>query len=334
MSDRSISNSKVVVIGGAGFLGSHLVDYLIEERGCTVYVLDNLLTGMKKYIHKKAGFKWFDIRGSWGDLLKILNVFEAEYVFNYAAMPYIPDSFSDPESVFDDNAVAVMHVLNACQHSVKVKGLLQVSSAEIYGSCKDGFLTEDSPIVPHSTYGVSKAAADGLVQVRWKEAAVPAIALRQFNCLGERETHPYVIPEIISQIHNNRKDKPVGSVITIRLGNDSNRDFLYAGDAVALAVNLLEKGQFGEVYNLGSQLAISIYRLARMIAVEMGLNQFDLKIETDDSRKRPWEIWHLQSSNDKIFECVDMRPTTSLQTAIQKTVRYFYNNGNKWDWEL
>ena len=200
---RNIKNKNVCVIGGAGFLGSHLVDYLINERQCRVLVLDNLITGLKKHINSEAKFIWFDIRDDENDLAKVFLDNEIEYVFNYAAEPYIPECFERPMHFFDINATAVLRVLNACQKS-NIKGLLQVSSAEIYGDMK-GKITEEDMVVPHSTYGVSKVAADGLVQVRWREAGVPAISMRQFNCVGERETHEYVIPEIISQLNTSNK---------------------------------------------------------------------------------------------------------------------------------
>ena len=126
-----------------------------------------------------------------------------------------------------------------------VKGILQVSSAEIYGDAPNHPIDEKYPANPHSTYGASKLAIDALVQARWREAKTPAIALRQFNCVGENETHPYIIPEIVRQLD--------GEFSTVMLGNNSFRDFQYAGDAVRMAVELLEKGNFGEVYNMGSQ---------------------------------------------------------------------------------
>lgn len=238
---RNIKNTNVCVIGGAGFLGSHLVNHLIEDRSCEVLVLDNLITGKKEHLHSKSKFIWFDIRDNENELAQIFTTHNIEYVFNYAAEPYIPECFERPMHFFDINATSVLKVLNACQIA-KIQGLLQVSSAEIYGDMV-GKIKESDPITPHSTYGVSKAAADGLVQVRWREAKVPAIAMRQFNCVGERETHEYVIPEIISQLAISNK---------VNLGNNSFRDFQYAGDAVRMAVELLEQGEFGEVYNMGS----------------------------------------------------------------------------------
>lgn len=317
---RNIKNCNVCVIGGAGFLGSQLVDHLIEDRDCKVLVLDNLITGLKKHVNEKAEFKWFDIRDDEKELAKIFQDHGIKYVFNYAAEPYIPECFERPMHFFEINATSVLRVLNACQIA-NIEGLLQVSSAEIYGDMK-GKITEDDPIVPHSTYGVSKVAADGLVQVRWREGNVPAIAMRQFNCVGERETHAYVIPEIIFQLSSSNK---------VKLGNNSFRDFQYSRDAVRMAVELLENGEFGEVYNMGSEGGIQIYDLAHLIGKIMGHNE--VEIITDQSRVRPWEIWHLQSDNTKLYSVIGQKTPTSLEDALKKTVDYFFENNKKWDWE-
>jgi nucleoside-diphosphate-sugar epimerase len=317
---RQIVNTNVCVIGGAGFIGSHLVDYLIDERNCNVIVLDNLITGQTKNINSKAKFIWHDIRDNENELARILKENNVEYVFNYAAEPYIPECFERPMHFFDINATSVLRVLNACQ-TTGIKGLLQVSSAEIYGDMT-GKIKESDPVEPHSTYGVSKLAADGLVQVRWREANVPAIAMRQFNCVGERETHEYVIPEIISQLSKSNK---------VKLGNNSFRDFQYAGDAVRMAVELLEKGEFGEVYNMGSEDGIKIYDLAHLIGKLIGHES--VEIEVDQARVRPWEIWHLQSDNTKLYSVIGDKVPTSLEEALKKTIQYFYDNGGKWDWK-
>lgn len=317
---RKILDTNVCVIGGAGFIGSHLVDYLINEKNCNVIVLDNLITGQTKNINPKAKFIWHDIRDNESELVRILKNNDIEYVFNYAAEPYIPECFERPMHFFDINATSVLRVLNACQVA-GIKGLLQVSSAEIYGDLK-GKIKESDPVEPHSTYGVSKLAADGLVQVRWKEAKVPAIAMRQFNCVGERETHEYVIPEIISQLSKSNK---------VKLGNNSFRDFQYAGDAVKMAVELLEKGEFGEVYNMGSEDGIKIYDLAHLIGKLMGHE--NVEIEVDQARVRPWEIWHLQSDNTKLYSVIGTKIPTTLEEALNKTIQYFYDNGSKWDWK-
>lgn len=313
---RNIRDCKVVVIGGAGFLGSHLVEHLVEDRNCDVTVLDNLITGRKEFVHKKAKFIWCDITHSESQLRKL---FEGiDYVFNYAAEPYIPVSFERPLHVFDINARGALMVMNAAQEA-GVKGILQVSSAEIYGDAPDHKINEEYPARPHSTYGAAKLAIDMLVQSRWKEAGTPAIAMRQFNCLGERETHEYVIPVIIEQVAK-------GSVV--KLGNNSFRDFQYAGDAVRMATELLEKGQFGEVYNMGSEEGVKIYDLAHTVGEIMGKN---ITIEVDPERVRPWEIWHLQSDNTKLYDTIEARPQVSFTEALEKTIKDYQEFG--WSYE-
>ena len=131
-SQRNIQKANVCVVGGAGFLGSHLVNHLIDDRECNVLVLDNLITGQKKFLHPKAKFIWFDITGPEAQLRKIFESEQIEYVFNYAAEPYIPVSFDRPAHVLDINTVGALRVMNAAQDA-GVKAILQVSSAEIYG---------------------------------------------------------------------------------------------------------------------------------------------------------------------------------------------------------
>lgn len=364
---RTIRDCNVCVVGGAGFLGSHLVHHLVKERNCRVLVVDNLVVGRLDFLPKRGvDFEHHDITGSEDYLRKLLRGYGAKSVFNYAAYPYIPDSFERPLHVADVNFMGAVKVINAAQEA-GVESILQVSSAEIYGEGASGFVSvddakkhgmdkidENGKVVPHSTYGVAKAAVDSFVQCAWMERRTPAIALRQFNCVGERETHPYVVPEIVSQLNKHISSiAPDGTVWyresaykdhqlcpTVYLGNNSFRDFLYAGDQARIAVELLERGQFGEVYNLGSETGVKIYDLAKLIGKVMGFA--DVKVVEDEKRKRPWEIWHLQSDNSKIRNVLtsdefNTEPKlwnpTPLEKALRKTVAWFNENGRKWPWE-
>lgn len=350
---RTIRDCNVCVVGGAGFLGSHLVDHLIDDRGCEVLVIDNLVAGRREFIHPKAEFVHHDITGSEEHLNQLFRMGHSngsvDYVFNYAAYPYVPDSFSRPLHVFNVNVNGAIKVINAAQEA-GCKGVLQVSSAELYGAgVFDGKTPETSIVEPHSTYGVTKLAVDYYCQTAWRERKTPVIALRQFNCVGERETHPYIVPEVISQLALCQDVQEEANIIAskirrpgfplIKLGNNSFRDFLYAGDAVRIAVELLEWGSWGEVYNLGSETGIKMYDLAKLIGKLMGFS--DVKVEEDETRKRPWEIWHLQSDNTKLFKqvygstwpnFVDC-PQVPLEEALKRTITYYESNGRKWCWE-
>lgn len=315
---RNIQKSNVCVIGGAGFLGSHLVNHLVEDKECNVVVIDNLITGQKDWVNKKAKFIYHDITQSEAGLRKIFENYKIEYVFNYAAEPYIPVSFERPLHVFDINARGALMVLNAAQEA-GVKAILQVSSAEIYGQWTSGKIKETDMAIPHSTYACSKMAIDNLIQARWREAKTPAISMRQFNCVGERESHEYIIPIIIDQVAKIDGDKGI-----VKLGNNSFRDFQYAGDAVKMAVELLEKGEFGEVYNMGSETGIKMYDLAVLIGKLMGK---EITVEQEQSRVRPWELWYLQSDNTKLYNTINARPEVNLEEALKKTIKDYETNG-------
>lgn len=331
---------KYCVIGGAGFLGSHLVDFLIEQ-GHYVLVLDNLIAGQKKFVNPKAEFMWCDITHSEEQLRKIFIQYQIEFVFNYSAEPYIPVSFQRPLHVTDINARGALMILNAAQEA-GVKRILQVSSAEIYGDAPEHKIDESYPPHPHSTYGAAKLFIDNLIQCRWLEAKTPAIALRQFNCYGPRETHPYVIPEIINQIAKNPKfvvekyadprrlTDVVKEGVHVYLGNNSFRDFQYAGDAVRMAYDLLHNGELGQVYNMGSEGGIKIYELAELIGKLMDIK---VEVKSDPAKIRPWEIWHLQSDNTKLYKTIKSRPEFFLEEGLKKTIEDYYANGKKWAFE-
>ena len=342
---RSVRDCPVCVVGGAGFLGSHLVDHLVEDRGCEVLVLDNLCAGRREFVNPRAEFLHADITGSEHFLLDVFRRRKVRYVFNYAAWPYVPNSYERPLHVFDVNCFGAIKVINAAQEA-GVEAALQVSSAEVYGGGQSGNadeagmsvmrLNENAVVKPHSSYGASKAAVDAYCQVAWRERKTPVIALRQFNCVGERETHPYVIPEIISQIARQRSRSMEGAGgegrPTVRLGNNSSRDFMYAGDAVWIGVDLLERGQFGDVYNLGSSESVKIYDLAQRIGRLMGFAE--VRVEKDEARVRPWEIWSLRASNDKAMNVVHTWPRlTPLDEALRRTIAWYQENDGEWPWE-
>ncbi len=337
---RTIRDCRVAVIGGAGFLGSHLTDHLIDDRNCDVTVIDNLVVGRREFVHAKARFVHHDICGSEARLKDLLG--GINFVFILAAFPYIPDSFARPLHVFDVNATGCMKAINAAQEA-GCEGILQMSSAEIYGSSIEGSLTEDSPVVPHSTYGCAKQAVDTFCQVAWKERQTRVISLRQFNCVGERDIlHPYIVPEVYRQLIrewaefdpepllNRGPQSGVGFSPSIRLGNNSFRDFLYSGDAVRMAVELLEKGEFGAVYNSGSQDGVKIYTLAGLIARLMGVE--NVEIIPEPARMRPWEIWRLNSDNSKLFGTIDYRPKVNLKEALSRTIGWYRDHVTEWPW--
>ncbi len=310
---------KYLVIGGAGFIGSHIVDKLLE-KGHEVVVMDNLVSGRREFVPEAAIFEWGDIRNP-KDIARVMAKHDLfDRAINLAAQPYIPKCYDDPELFFETNANGTLNVLRACEQ-FGVARFLQYASAEEYGT-QSGKIDENVAVRPQSTYGVSKVAADYLCQVRHHESGIEAIALRQFNCFGPRETHEYVIPEIISQL----AESPIGAAAEIKLGNvKAARDFLYVEDAAEYAIELLEKGRGGEIYNLGSEGCITIEELAHTIGRVMGYPE--VKIGVNPAKYRPWDIERLQADNTKIHGVVSYRPQTTFALGLEKTIDYFRKHG-------
>ncbi len=242
--------------------------------------------------------------------------------------PYVPDSYTRPLHVFTTNANGCMAVINAAQEA-GCKGILEMSSAEIYANqeFEEGGLTESSRVAPCSTYGCAKMAVDAWCQTAWKERQTPVLALRQFNAIGTRDiTHPYVCPAIFRQLIG---QNPVQDGV-VYLGNNSQRDFIDADDAMRIAIELLEKGDWGGIYNSGSGESHYIYDIAEMIGDIMGFPSVEVIV--DESRKRAWELWNLKSNNSKLYETIEYRPRLSFRESLEETIRWYVEEEFTWPW--
>ncbi|MEK6978552.1 MAG: GDP-mannose 4,6-dehydratase [Candidatus Hydrothermarchaeota archaeon] len=317
------SGKKVMVTGGAGFIGSTLVRELLKE-GAEVTVYDNLFSGHLSNLEEVLE----EIEMVEGDILdpafgKVLEKHEIEYIFNLAAEPYIPDCYERPKKFFEVNANGTLNVMLAAKEA-GVKRIVQYSTSEVYGSAKYVPMCEHHPTLPLSTYAVSKLAADRLCYTIHHEQGIPVVILRQFNTYGPRETQPYIIPELITQLSQWGK---------LRLGNiKARRDFTYVEDAARGAMALMkEKGAEGEVFNLGFGRDASIEELAYLVGELMGHKK--VKITIDEARLRPLDVERLQANYFKAYRLTGWEPRVELKEGLGKTIDWFKEHGGKWIWE-
>jgi len=319
----TLCGRNVLVTGGAGFIGSALVRELVKEKA-NVIVYDNFSSGDLSNLAEIKG----SIEIIEGDILDpafkdVLNANDVEYVFHLAAEPYIPRCYDHPQRIFEVNAVGTLKVLLACQQ-VGITRMLYYSTSEVYGTAKYVPMDEQHPTHPHSTYAVSKLAADKLCYTMYHEHGVPVIILRQFNTYGPRETQPYVIPEIITQL---------SKANVARLGNiKAKRDFTYVEDAVKGAISLIQcKEAEGEVINLGSNKTCSVEEILQIIAELEKLDSFNLIIERKRLRRLDVEI--LQCDYSKAHKLIEWEPKVDLREGLMRTVEWFKEHGCKWTWE-
>ncbi len=318
-----LSGKKAMVTGGAGFIGSTLVRMLLRQE-VEVVVYDNFVSGDRSNLSGlPQGVEILE-----GDILDhnladIMRQRKVDCVFNLAAEPYIPHCYDRPRKFFEVNATGALNVMLACKEA-GVQRILQYSSSEVYGSARYVPMDEHHPLRPCSTYAVSKLAADRLCYSLYKEQGLPIVILRQFNTYGPRETHPYIIPELITQLNRGNR---------LKLGNvKARRDLTYVDDAAGGAIQLMKCDQaVGEVVNLGQGRDWSVEELAQIIARLMGHSS--VEIEVEKVRLRPLDVERLHCSYFKAMTMFGWRPQVSLEEGLRRTVDWYRQNGSKWVWE-
>ncbi|MDO8265270.1 MAG: NAD-dependent epimerase/dehydratase family protein, partial [Candidatus Parcubacteria bacterium] len=249
---------KVLVTGGAGFIGSHLTDVLIE-KGYQVVIIDNLSGGKKENINPKAEFHLLDLR----DFDKIQPLFAGiDYVFHLAAKPRIPLSIIDPISAHENNLNATLNVLVASRDN-KVKKVVYASSSSVYGNQEKLPQREDMNPDPLNPYALQKYVGELYCKIFSSLYGLQTVSTRFFNVYGPRAPQEGAYATVIG-IFLGQKQK--GETITITGDGNQKRDFTYVRDIVNGVILAAEKNAGGgEVFNLGGGHNYSINELAKRI---------------------------------------------------------------------
>ena len=297
-------NSKVLVTGADGFIGSHLVETLVR-RGHDVkaFVIYNSLGSAgwldecPSEIASEVELYYGDVRDpdAMTDSLK-----DCEKVIHLASLIAIPHSYSAPHSYVDTNVKGTLNVLQAAR-SVGVDKIIHTSTSEVYGTAKFVPITEEHPLQGQSPYSASKIAADQMAASFYASFNLPLITIRPFNTYGPRQSARAVIPTIISQILSGRRTLKLGAV-------SPTRDFNFVQDTVDGFIAALEGNvPFGETINLGSNFEISVKETAILISDCMGV---EMEIFAEKERYRPEksEVERLWADNSKALRLLDWEP--------------------------
>ena len=309
------NEKRILVTGGAGFIGSEVVSQLIKKNAM-VTVIDNFSFGKKQYLPKKNNLKIIE-----GDITdeKVVSraVKDQEFVIHLAALPFIPDSFHYPANFFNVNANGSVNLLWKSIQSKTVTRFIHISTSEVYGTAQHTPMDENHPTVPHSTYAVSKLAGDRVAFTLHKEHGFPVVIIRPFNSYGPQYTQPYIIPEIMNQLLIGNKELMLGNI-------DATRDFTYVSDtANAIIRSLDSKKAIGEIINVGSGNEISIRDLAFKISK---IAKKKIKIRHDESRERPYDVNRLICNNKKASKLLGWKPKINMDQGLKKLFQWAINN--------
>ena len=256
---------RVLVTGGAGFIGSHIVDKLVVE-GYAVRVIDNLSSGRLENLAQHRGNPQVEVIV--GDLKKPEDALKAvegvETVFHYAANPEVKVSTTNPEVHFNENVVATFNLLEAMRRK-GVKEIVFASSSSVYGEPEEIPVGEDAPLRPVSVYGASKAACENLIHAYSKLYGIRAVALRYANVVGPRLRHG-VVWDFVNKLRKNPSELEI-------LGDGKQiRSYVHVSGAVEATIVAWERGGQGfEVYNVASEDWITVDEVADEVVKAMGL---------------------------------------------------------------
>jgi len=257
-----MNHTKVMVVGGAGFIGSHVVDELVN-RGHDVHVIDNLSGGKKERVHEKARLHIADIR----NIEEIKPLFEGvSYVFHLAALPRVQYSIENPIETHDVNVTGFVNVLASCTLH-KVQRVIYSASSSAYGDQDTMPLVEEMNAQPKSPYGLQKYIGELYCRL-WSEVYnIETVSLRYFNVYGPRQSEEGAYALVIAKFLKQRREK---TPLTITGDGEQTRDFTHVHDVVRANMLAMESEGVGsgEVINIGAGNNYSVNTVAALIGGE------------------------------------------------------------------
>ncbi|NCF65082.1 MAG: NAD-dependent epimerase/dehydratase family protein [Chloroflexi bacterium] len=317
------AEKQVLVTGAGGFIGSHLVQWLVRAGANVRAFVRYNSRGDSGLLRLLDADDQRAVELISGDLRDVDAVYQAvagcETVFHLGAVISIPYSYLHPVETTSSNITGTLHVLLACRE-YDVRRLVHTSTSEVYGTALRVPIDESHPLQGQSPYSASKIGADMLAESFYSTYDLPVVTVRPFNTYGPHQSARAVIPTIITQAL--MQD-------VIRLGSlEPRRDFTYVTDTVRgflLAAQAESSSVLGEVFNLGTGKDVSIGTLVAMIQDLVGR---DLPVETDIQRIRPAksEVGRLISDNGRAREFLGWRPTYDLGAGLQETVAWIRDN--------
>lgn len=308
---------NVIVTGGAGFIGGHLVTQLVNQ-GANVLVIDIAIDKRCTYFvsgsYKKTKFELTDVRNK-QELKRVFERFSPKFIFHLAAEPLVGNGYENPYTTFETNIMGTINVLEAVRLVGKIKGLIVASSDKAYGKTKKKY-KEDSPLRGDHPYDVSKSCVDLICHAYYKTYGLPVAITRFGNVYGEGDLHlDRLVPGICEALVNNK-------ILEIRSNGKYVRDFLYVKDVVEGYLFLLSKIDSikGEAFNFSSNDNLSVLNVIKTAEKSLG-QKIKYVIKNNEKNEIPYQ--HLDDSK---IRKLGWNTNHSLKTSLPSVLEWYREN--------
>ena len=318
---------KIIVTGGSGFIGSNLVNYLINKKYFVINI-DKLTYSSNKYnrnLLSKKNYKFFKIDINNKKKIKnIIKKYKPDCIFNLAAETHVDRSIDSPNQFIHSNILGVFNILEAIKDNnkknKKIK-LIHISTDEVYGNVKKNKSNEKFPYNPSSPYSASKASADHLIKSYVKTYNLPAIISNCCNNYGPFQFPEKLIPKIISNVLS---DKP----LPIYAKGLNSREWIFVEDHCEALFKIYKKGKIGESYNVGSNHNLKNINIVKVILKIFEKKGYKIgkKVKIKFVKDRPGHDFRYSLNSKKIYKDIKWKSKTSLIKGLNLTIDWYLDN--------
>jgi UDP-glucose 4-epimerase len=313
----SLKNKVVMVTGGAGFIGSHLVDRIMKDKPEKIVIVDNFFLGKQRNIDVAMQFPnvklYYQDAGHYEKMKNVMKLEGIDIVFNLAVVPLLT-SHELPKITCEDNINITLAMLELAKNDY-FKTLIHCSSSEVYGTAETIPMSEDHPLHPTTPYAASKAACDLIAQTYENTFGIDMSIIRPFNNYGPRQnegSYAGVIPITIKRIMEGKRPIVHGKGL-------QTRDYIYVGDTVEAMVQIYEhKNTRGKVLNIATGKEITILDMIKAIAKEM-----KYKGEFEFQRIRKADVMRHMGDIALARKLIDFKSETNFDVGIKSTVKWY-----------
>ncbi|AAB86255.1 dTDP-glucose 4,6-dehydratase [Methanothermobacter thermautotrophicus str. Delta H] len=313
---------KILVTGGAGFIGSNFIRYMLQEHPYHIINLDALTYcgNLENLRGVEDEPRYTFVRGSITDRKLVDGIIkDVDAVINFAAESHVDRSIEDPEIFIRTNILGTQTLLEASRKH-GVERFIQISTDEVYGSAEKGYFTEETPLAPNSPYSASKASADLMVRAYHRTYGLPVNITRCSNNYGPYQFPEKLIPLMITNALENKPLPVYGDGMNVR-------DWIHVLDHCRAVDLVLHRGRVGEVYNIGGNSERRNIEIVELIVRELGKDESLIRFVED----RPGHDRRYAIDASKIRNELGWKPLYSFEEGIRETIRWYIDNRDWWE---